>query len=396
MAKCIECGADFEAQRSTAKFCSTNCRVKWNKKGGIEESETKEEKLENVPRETIAISKPQMIVKSNGDLSLAPSQDKVKAMEAAVAKINKDFGEGTIIQLGQKPKHTETISTGILGLDIALGIGGLPKGRIVEIYGPEASGKTTIALHVIAEAQKKGGKCLFVDAEQSFNEVYAQSIGVKLDEMQLCQPDYGEQALEAADRGIMTGFYAVVVIDSVAALTPKGELEGQMGDGKMGLHARLMSQACRKMVASISRTDTICIFINQLREKIGVMWGNPETTTGGNALKFYASVRLDVRATAAIKDGEVLIGRKTKVRVAKNKCAPPFQSTEFDFYFGEGIDQIGQIVDISAEMGVIQRNSAWYSYNGDKLGQGRDAVISLLKDNPPLRQEIEDKIKKAP
>ena len=287
----------------------------------------------------------------------------------------------------------EVISTGSIGLDVALGIGGLPKGRVVEIYGPESSGKTTVATHVIAEAQKKGGMCAIIDAEHAFDSAYAQKLGVDVDNLLISQPDYGEQALEIADRLILSGALDVVVIDSVAALVPKGELEGEMGDSKMGLQARLMSQALRKLTATISKTNTICIFINQLREKIGVMFGNPETTTGGNALKFYASVRLDIRRMAQIKDGEEAIGNRVKVKVVKNKVAPPFRSAEFDIVFGEGISKTGEIIDMGVELGIVQKSGSWFSYNNDKLGQGRDAVKQLLTDNPELANEIETKIR---
>jgi recombination protein RecA len=276
---------------------------------------------------------------------------------------------------------------------MALGVGGLPKGRIVEIYGPESSGKTTIATHIIAEAQKKGGMCAIIDAEHAFDSGYAQKLGVDVDNLLISQPDYGEQALEIADRLILSGALDVVVIDSVAALVPKGELEGEMGDSKMGLQARLMSQALRKLTATISKTNTICIFINQLREKIGVMFGNPETTTGGNALKFYASVRLDIRRMAQIKDGEEAIGNRVKVKVVKNKVAPPFRASEFDIVFGEGISKNGEIIDMGVELGIVQKSGSWFSYGSDKLGQGRDTVKQLLHDNPELATEIENKIR---
>ena len=287
----------------------------------------------------------------------------------------------------------DVVSTGSIGLDVALGVGGFPRGRIIEVYGPESSGKTTIAIHVIAEAQKKGGMCAIVDAEHAFDSLYARKLGVDVDNLLISQPDYGEQGLEIADRLILSGALDVVVIDSVAALVPKGELEGEMGDSKMGLQARLMSQALRKLTATISKTNTICIFINQLREKIGVMFGNPETTTGGNALKFYASVRLDIRRMAQIKDGEEAIGNRVKVKVVKNKVAPPFRSAEFDIVFGEGISKTGEILDLGVELGIVQKSGSWFSYNSDKLGQGRDTVKQLLQDNPELANEIELKIR---
>jgi recombination protein RecA len=320
--------------------------------------------------------------------------EKLKALKLTMDKIDKDFGKGSVMLMNEKADHQmEVISTGSIGLDVALGIGGLPRGRIVEIYGPESSGKTTIATHVIAEAQKKGGMCAIIDAEHAFDSNYAQKLGVDVDNLLISQPDYGEQALEIADRLILSGALDVVVIDSVAALVPKGELEGEMGDSKMGLHARLMSQALRKLTATISKTNTICIFINQLREKIGVMFGNPETTTGGNALKFYASVRLDIRRIAQIKDGEEAVGNRAKVKVVKNKVAPPFRSTEFDIIFGEGISKIGEILDMGVELGIVNKSGSWFSYDSNKLGQGRDAVKSLLHDNPELAAEIEGKIR---
>jgi recombination protein RecA len=320
--------------------------------------------------------------------------EKLKALKLTMDKIDKDFGKGSVMMMNEKGEQTqEVISTGSIGLDSALGIGGLPKGRVVEIYGPESSGKTTIATHVIAEAQKKGGMCAFIDAEHAFDSNYAQKLGVDIDNLLISQPDYGEQALEIADRLILSGALDVVVIDSVAALVPKSELEGEMGDSKMGLHARLMSQALRKLTATISKTNTICIFINQMREKIGVMFGNPETTTGGNALKFYASVRLDIRRMTQIKDGEEAIGNRVKVKVVKNKVAPPFRTAEFDIIFGEGVSKIGEILDMGVEMGIVNKSGSWFSYNTDKLGQGREAVKSLLKDNPALADEIEGKIR---
>jgi recombination protein RecA len=320
--------------------------------------------------------------------------EKLKALKLTMDKIDKDFGKGSVMMMNERSQDAmEVISTGSIGLDVALGVGGLPKGRVVEIYGPESSGKTTLATHIIAEAQKKGGMCAIIDAEHAFDSAYAQKLGVDIDNLLISQPDYGEQALEIADRLILSGALDVVVIDSVAALVPKSELEGEMGDSKMGLHARLMSQALRKLTATISKTNTICIFINQLREKIGVMFGNPETTTGGNALKFYASIRLDIRRMAQIKDGEEAVGNRVKVKVVKNKVAPPFRSAEFDVVFGEGISKMGEIVDMGVELGIIQKSGSWFSYGTDKLGQGRDTVKQLLHDNPELAAEVEGKIR---
>src|SRR6266850_7370764 len=318
------------------------------------------------------------------------NSEKLKALKLTIDKIEKDFGKGSVMMMNEKGDFIqEVVSTGSIGLDVALGIGGLPRGRVVEIYGPESSGKTTIATHVIAEAQKKGGMCAIIDAEHAFDSAYAQKLGVDVDNLLISQPDYGEQGLEIADRLILSGAVDVVVIDSVAALVPKGELEGEMGDSKMGLQARLMSQALRKLTATISKTNTICIFINQLREKIGVMFGNPETTTGGNALKFYSSVRLDIRRSTQIKDGDEAVGNRVKVKVVKNKVAPPFRSAEFDIIFGEGISKNGEIIDMGVELNIVQKSGSWFSYNTDKLGQGRDAVKQLLTDNPELANEIE-------
>lgn len=320
--------------------------------------------------------------------------EKLKALKLTMDKIDKDFGKGSVMIMGEKPhQEQEVISTGSLGLDVALGIGGLPKGRVIEIYGPESSGKTTIATHVIAEAQKKGGMCAIIDAEHAFDSSYAQKLGVDIDNLLISQPDYGEQALEIADRLILSGALDVLVVDSVAALVPKSELEGEMGDSKMGLQARLMSQALRKLTATISKTNCCCIFINQLREKIGVMFGNPETTTGGNALKFYASVRLDIRRMAQIKDGEEAIGNRVKVKVVKNKVAPPFRHAEFDIIFGEGVSKTGEIIDMGVELGIVQKSGSWFSYDTNKLGQGRDSVKQLLVDNPEMANEIEAKIR---
>ncbi len=320
--------------------------------------------------------------------------EKLKVLKLTMDKIDKDFGKGSVMMMNDRGDYQmEVVSTGSIGLDAALGIGGLPRGRVVEIYGPESSGKTTLATHVIAEAQKAGGMCAIIDAEHAFDSAYAQKLGVDIDNLLISQPDYGEQALEIADRLILSGALDVVVIDSVAALVPKGELEGEMGDSKMGLQARLMSQALRKLTATISKTNTICIFINQLREKIGVMFGNPETTTGGNALKFYASVRLDIRRMSQIKDGDDAVGNRVKVKVVKNKVAAPFRQAEFDIIFGEGISKIGEILDLGVELGIVQKSGSWFSYNTDKLGQGREAVKSLLHDNIELANEIEKKIR---
>src|SRR4249919_1211717 len=325
---------------------------------------------------------------------MSTNNEKLKALKLTIDKIEKDYGKGSVMMMSDKgDRKMEVISTGSIGLDVALGVGGLPRGRIVEIYGPESSGKTTIATHVIAEAQKKGGICAIIDAEHAFDSAYAQKLGVDVDNLLISQPDYGEQALEIADRLILSGAVDVVVIDSVAALVPKGELEGEMGDSKMGLQARLMSQALRKLTATISKTNTICIFINQLREKIGVMFGNPETTTGGNALKFYASVRLDIRRIAQLKEGDVVSGNRARVKVIKNKVAPPFRQAEFDIIFGEGISKVGEIIDIGVEKGVIKKAGSWFSYDDTKLGQGRDAVKALFQENPDLAEEIESKIK---
>ena len=334
------------------------------------------------------------MAKTEKNTDMSTNNEKLKALKLTMDKIEKDYGKGSVMMMNEKSGDIqEVISTGSIGLDVALGIGGLPRGRVIEIYGPESSGKTTVATHVIAEAQKKGGMCAIIDAEHAFDAAYAQKLGVDVDNLLISQPDYGEQALEIADRLILSGALDVVVIDSVAALVPKSELEGEMGDSKMGLHARLMSQALRKLTATISKTNTICIFINQLREKIGVMFGNPETTTGGNALKFYASVRLDIRRSTQIKDGDEAVGNRVKVKVVKNKVAPPFRAAEFDIIFGEGISKNGEIIDMGTELNIIQKSGSWYSYNSDKLGQGRDAVKQLMIDNPELAKEIEGKIR---
>ncbi|CAH0173474.1 Protein RecA [Pedobacter sp. Bi126] len=320
--------------------------------------------------------------------------DKLKALQLTLDKLEKSYGKGTIMKLGDSAvEPIDFISTGSISLDIALGIGGIPKGRVIEIYGPESSGKTTLATHIIAEAQKKGGIAAFIDAEHAFDQFYAKKLGVDTDNLLISQPDNGEQALEIADNLIRSGAIDVIVIDSVAALVPKSEIEGEMGDSKMGLHARLMSQALRKLTGTISKTGCCCIFINQLRDKIGVMFGNPETTTGGNALKFYASVRLDIRRISQIKDSDEVSGNRVKVKIVKNKVAPPFRIAEFDVMFGEGISKNGEIVDLGVDFGIIKKAGSWYSYGDTKLGQGRDAVKQLLSDNPELAEELEIKIK---
>ncbi|MBO7202733.1 MAG: recombinase RecA [Paludibacteraceae bacterium] len=318
-----------------------------------------------------------------------PSVEKLKALQLAMDKIEKDYGKGTIMKMGDdKIEDIPVISTGSLGLNAALGVGGYPRGRVIEIYGPESSGKTTLAIHAIAETQKQGGIAAIIDAEHAFDRFYAEKLGVDIDNLLISQPDSGEQALEIADQLISSSAIDIIVIDSVAALTPKAELEGDMGDNKVGLQARLMSQALRKLTASINKTNTTCIFINQLREKIGVMFGNPETTTGGNALKFYASIRLDIRRVTQIKDGDEVIGNQTRVKVIKNKVAPPFRKAEFDIMFGEGISLAGEIVDLGVEYGIIKKSGSWFSYKDSKLGQGRDAVKQIIKDNIELRDEL--------
>ncbi len=325
---------------------------------------------------------------------MADNKEKLKALQMTLDKLEKTYGKGTIMKLGDSViEPLEAISTGSLGLDIALGINGLPKGRVIEIYGPESSGKTTLALHAIAESQKKGGVAAFIDAEHAFDKFYAKKLGVDVENLLISQPDNGEQALEIADNLIRSGAIDIIVIDSVAALVPKSEIEGEMGDSKMGLHARLMSQALRKLTGTISKTGCCCIFINQLREKIGVMFGNPETTTGGNALKFYASVRLDIRRTGQIKDGDEVIGNRVKVKVVKNKVAPPFRIAEFDVMYGKGISKSGEIVDIGVDFEIVKKAGSWFSYGDTKLGQGRDAVKQLIEDNPELAEELEGKIK---
>jgi len=322
--------------------------------------------------------------------------DKLKALQLTLDKLEKSYGKGTIMKLGDTAiEKTDAISTGSLTLDIALGIGGLPKGRVIEIYGPESSGKTTLAIHAIAEAQKKGGIAAFIDAEHAFDKYYAKKLGVDIENLLISQPDNGEQALEIADNLIRSGAIDIIVIDSVAALVPKAEIEGEMGDSKMGLQARLMSQALRKLTGTIAKTGCCCIFINQLREKIGVMFGNPETTTGGNALKFYASVRLDIRRTSQIKDSDEVSGNRVKVKVVKNKVAPPFRIAEFDIMFGQGISKVGEIIDLGVDFEIIRKSGSWFSYNDTKLGQGRDAVKQLILDNPELMEELETKIRET-
>ena len=325
-----------------------------------------------------------------------PSAEKLRALQLAMAKIDKEFGKGAIMKLGDdKIEDVPVIPSGSVGLNVALGVGGYPRGRVIEIYGPESSGKTTLAIHAMAEVQKQGGIAAIIDAEHAFDRFYAEKLGVDTNELLIAQPDCGEQALDIADELIRSAAVDLVVIDSVAALTPKAEIEGDMGDNRVGLQARLMSQALRKLTATINKTNTTCIFINQLREKIGVMFGNPETTTGGNALKFYASVRLDIRKASQIKEGDEVIGNQVRVKVVKNKVAPPFKKTEFDLMFNEGISRVGELVDMGAEYGILTKSGSWYSYDGNKLAQGRDAVKNVLRDNPDLAEEIENKIMEA-
>jgi len=323
------------------------------------------------------------------------TMDRQKALEAAVSQIERAFGKGSIMKMGQKDQvvEAEVVSTGSLGLDVALGIGGLPRGRIIEIYGPESSGKTTLALHVIAEAQKKGGTCAFVDAEHALDPIYARKLGVNLDELLISQPDAGEQALEIADTLVRSGAIDVLVVDSVAALVPRAELEGEMGDNHMGLHARLMSQALRKLTGSVSKSKTIVIFINQIRMKIGVMFVNPETTTGGNALKFYASVRMEIRRVGAIKDRDEVVGNQTRVKVVKNKMAPPFKVVDFDIMYGEGVSKMGELIDLGVKASVVEKSGAWFSYNSTRIGQGRENAKQFLRDNPAMAAEIEGTIR---
>ncbi len=322
------------------------------------------------------------------------SPEKLKALQATLDKIEKDYGKGSVMKMGDQPKwEVSTIPSGSITLDYALGIGGYPRGRVVEIYGPESSGKTTLAIHAVAEAQKTGGIAAIIDAEHAFDRTYASKLGVNIDTLLISQPDNGEQALEITDHLIRSGAIDVIVIDSVAALTPKAEIEGEMGDSKMGLQARLMSQALRKLTANISRTNTCCIFINQLRDKIGIMFGNPETTTGGNALKFYSSVRVDVRRITQLKDGEEATGNRVRAKIVKNKLAPPFRKAEFDIVFGEGISKVGEVLDLGVEFGIVKKSGSWFSYGEDRLGQGRDAVKQIIRDNPALMEEIEVKIR---
>lgn len=323
-------------------------------------------------------------------------QEKLKALQLTLDKIEKGYGKGTIMKLGDNAiENVQVIPSGSLGLDLALGVGGYPRGRVIEIYGPESSGKTTLAIHAIAEAQKSGGIAAFIDAEHAFDSFYAKKLGVDIENLYISQPDNGEQALEITDHLIRSGAIDIIVIDSVAALTPKAEIEGEMGESKMGLQARLMSQALRKLTANINRTNTSCFFINQLREKIGVMFGNPETTTGGNALKFYASVRVDIRRIGQLKEGDEIYGNRTRVKVVKNKLAPPFQKAEFDILYGKGISKAGELIDMGVDLAILKKSGSWFSYGETRLGQGRDAVRTLLKDNPELSEEIEEKIKTA-
>jgi recombination protein RecA len=336
-----------------------------------------------------------VVEKESKNSAKEDNMDKQKALDAALSQIERAFGKGSIMKLGTKGEHleVETVSTGSLGLDIALGIGGLPRGRIVEIYGPESSGKTTLALHVIAQAQKTGGNCAFVDAEHALDPAYARKLGVNIDDLLISQPDAGEQALEIADTLVRSGAIDVLVVDSVAALVPRAELEGEMGDSHMGLQARLMSQALRKLTGSISKSNCMVIFINQIRMKIGVMFGNPETTTGGNALKFYASVRLDIRRIGAIKERDTVVGNQTRVKVVKNKMAPPFRVVEFDIMYGEGVSKLGELIDLGSQAGVVEKSGAWFSYDGQRIGQGRENAKQFLRDNPEMAAAIENKVR---
>lgn len=334
--------------------------------------------------------------KEKQEQTKGPGKDKLKALQLTMDKIEKGYGKGTIMKMGDRViEDVPSISSGSISLDMALGVGGYPRGRVIEIFGPESSGKTTLAIHAIASAQKRGGIAAFIDAEHAFDRFYAEKLGVDIENLLISQPDNGEQALEITDHLIRSGAIDIIVIDSVAALTPRSEIEGEMGDSKMGLQARLMSQALRKLTANINKTNTCCIFINQLREKLGVMFGNPETTTGGNALKFYSSVRVDIRKTGQIKDGEEVKGSRTRVKIVKNKLAPPFKKAEFDVMYGEGISRTGEIIDLAVDMDIIKKSGSWFSYGETKLGQGRDAVKGLLKDNPELMDEVEKKIREA-
>ena len=336
------------------------------------------------------------IQKEKEDVNLTPQEKKMKALQSAMANIEKNFGKGAIMKLGDENiEHIDVIPSGSIGLNAALGVGGYPKGRIIEIFGPESSGKTTLAIHAIAECQKSGGVAAFIDAEHAFDRFYAEKLGVDVNNLWISQPDNGEQALEIADQLIRSSAVDIIVIDSVAALTPKAEIEGDMGENKVGLHARLMSQALRKLTGTISKTNTTCIFINQLREKIGVVFGNPETTTGGNALKFYASVRIDVRKSTPIKNGDEILGNLTKIKIVKNKVAPPFRKCEFDIMYGEGISKSGELVDLGVDAGILKKSGSWFSYEGTRLAQGRDATKQLMQDNPELAEEIEKKIMAA-
>ena len=327
---------------------------------------------------------------------MSEQKEKLKALQQTIERLEKSYGKGIVMKMDDKHKvNVEVISTGSFGLDLALGVGGFPRGRIIEIYGPESSGKTTVALHTIAEAQKKGGICAFIDAEHAFDKSYAEKLGIDTANLLISQPDDGEQALEIADNLIRSGAIDLIVIDSVAALTPKAEIEGEMGDSQMGLQARLMSKALRKLTGSINKAGCCCIFINQLRDKIGVMFGNPETTTGGNALKFYSSIRIDIRRAAQLKEGEDIIGNRVKVKVVKNKVAPPFRKAEFDIMYGEGISKVGEIIDLGVDLNILKKSGSWFSYGETKLGQGRDAIKSLILDNPELMEELEEKIKNA-
>lgn len=399
--KCKYCFTDFEAKRSTAMFCSDTHRTLFGKLSDEEKSE-KELALLNVEVTGVhdipakLYEPPTKMVVTKKGVEEKPSDERMAKMRAVNEKINKDFGAGTVMFFGDSPnKEYKTFSTGSLQLDLALGIGGLPRGRVVEIFGLESSGKTTIALNVIADAQRQGFNCFLVDAENSFDPEYADALGVKVDELGYCQPSCGEEGLEVADRQIQTGNYAVMVIDSVAALVPKAELEGAMGDAKMGLHARLMSQACRKMSASIAKTNTLCIFINQIRNKIGG-YGNPEVTTGGMALQFYSSIRLKVSRSVSkensIMNGDISEGNKTNVKVIKNKCSPPFRNAEFYIMYGTGVDRMSEIIDLAIDHKIIEKSGSWFSYNGAKLGQGRLSVVEMMQSNPELAEEIEGKI----